>query len=100
MNCTCFNAFAENNVIKRITAYQMTTQTLYEITVEYYADCSGDSITAPLTGAKFMYGRESKSEYGETMRTHTGGSFRFASACGIRLKTAANSTPKITNSNL
>lgn len=71
MNCTCFNAFAENNVIKRITAYQMTTQTLYEITAEYFADCSGDSITAPLTVAKFMYGRESKNEHGETMRTHT-----------------------------
>ena len=71
MNCTCFNAFAENKVIKRITAYQMTTQTLYEITAEYFADCSGDSITAPLTGAKFMYGRESKNEHGEMMRTHT-----------------------------
>ncbi|MBQ1252500.1 MAG: FAD-dependent oxidoreductase, partial [Firmicutes bacterium] len=31
----------------------------------YYADCSGDSILAPLSGAKYMYGREAKSEFGE-----------------------------------
>ena len=48
----------------------MTTQTLYEITATNFADCSGDSILAPLTGAEFMYGREAKAEYNEMMRNH------------------------------
>ena len=71
MNCTCFEAKTENSSIKSVTAYQMTTQTMYEIEAETFSDCSGDSILAPLTGAEYMYGRESKSEYGEPMRTHT-----------------------------
>ena len=76
LNCTCFNAVTgevDGNGRKRIlsvTAYQMTTQTLFEIEAELFADCSGDSILAPLTGAEFMYGRESRAEYDEPMRTH------------------------------
>ncbi len=71
LNCTCFDAQTENGKIKKITAYQMTTQTLYEIEADWYADCSGDSILAPLTGAEFSWGREAQSEYGEPMQTHT-----------------------------
>lgn len=71
MNCTCFDAKTENSIIKSVTAYQMTTQTIYEVTANIFSDCSGDSILAPLTGAEYMYGRESQSAYCEPMRTHT-----------------------------
>ena len=70
LNCTCFDAKAENGKIRSVTAYQMTTQTLYEVEAKYFADCSGDSILAPLTGAEFAWGREAKDEYGEPMQTH------------------------------
>lgn len=70
LNCTCFAARTENGEILSVTAYQMTTQTLYEVQATYFADCSGDSILAPLTGAHFAWGREAQSEYGEPMRTH------------------------------
>ena len=33
----------------------------------YFADCSGDSILAPLSGAKYTYGREAKADYGESI---------------------------------
>lgn len=71
MNCTCFCAKKKGEKIQTVTAYQMTTQTLYEIEATNFADCSGDSILAPLVGAEFMYGRESKTEYDEPMQTHT-----------------------------
>lgn len=70
LNCTCYDAEKDGDAIKRIVAYQMTTQTQYEITAKWFADCSGDSITAPLVGANFMWGRESKAEYNEEMRLH------------------------------
>ncbi len=71
MNCTCFDAKREKDTIKSVLAYQMTTQKLVTVQAKYFADCSGDSILAPLVGAEFMYGRESKDEYGETMmKTH------------------------------
>ena len=70
LNCTCFDAKTKNNKIQSVTAYQMTTQTIYEVEADVFADCSGDSILAPLTGAAFMYGREAKAEYNEPMQTH------------------------------
>lgn len=70
MNCTCFDARVTGTKIEKIVAYQMTTQTIYEIEAEYFADCSGDSILAPLTGAEYMYGREGAEEYGEPMKSH------------------------------
>ncbi|MBQ4269413.1 MAG: FAD-dependent oxidoreductase [Clostridia bacterium] len=70
LNCTCYDAEKDGDAIKKIIAYQMTTQTQYEITAKWFADCSGDSITAPLVGANFAWGRESQAEYGEEMRLH------------------------------
>lgn len=70
MNCTCFDAEKDGANIKKITAYQMTTQTLYEIEADVFADCSGDSVTAPLVGTEYMIGRESQEEYNEPMKTH------------------------------
>ena len=70
LNCTCFDVKMKNSKIKSVRAYQMTTQTMYEIAADTFADCSGDSILAPLTGAEYMYGREAQVEYGEPMQTH------------------------------
>lgn len=71
LNCTCFSADTENGRIRSVTAYGMTTQTMVTVHADYFADCSGDSILAPLTGAHFMYGREAAEEYGEyTVRSH------------------------------
>ena len=51
--------------IKSVTAYQLTTQRFIEVEAKYFADCSGDSILAPLTGAEFRIGREAASEFSE-----------------------------------
>ncbi|MBO5295235.1 MAG: FAD-dependent oxidoreductase [Clostridia bacterium] len=73
LNTTCMDATAENGTfshgrdtkITKVRAYQMTTQTFYTVTANFFADCSGDSILAPLCGAEFMYGREAAEEFGE-----------------------------------
>ncbi|MBO6263215.1 MAG: FAD-dependent oxidoreductase [Clostridia bacterium] len=71
LNCTCFDAETVDNKIKSVRAYQMTTQKFFSVEAKYYADCSGDSILAPLTGAEFMYGREGKDEFNEPMQSHS-----------------------------
>ncbi len=73
LNATCMDAECENGEfadgrsvrIKNITAYQLTTQRFVDIEAKYFADCSGDSILAPLTGAEFRIGREAASEFSE-----------------------------------
>lgn len=73
LNCTCMDATVSNGdfgdgrtkCITNITGYQMTTQTFFEVESTNYADCSGDSILAPLTGAQYRLGRESADEFME-----------------------------------
>ena len=65
MNCTCCDAKTENGRIVSVTGFQLTTYTWHHISAQIFADCSGDSILAPLTGAEFRVGRESREEFGE-----------------------------------
>lgn len=67
LNCNCMQAKCDNMEIKRISGWQMTTETWYTVEAKYFADCSGDAILAPLTGAAYMLGRESKEEFGESL---------------------------------
>ncbi len=67
LNTSCLRAETENNNIVSVTGWQLTTYSFITVTAKYFADCSGDSILAPLTGAAWRKGRESKEEYGETI---------------------------------
>lgn len=67
LNCSCNDAVMEGDKIISITGWQTTTQTWHTVEADYFADCSGDSILAPLTGAEFRMGRESRSEFGESI---------------------------------
>ena len=67
LDCSCLDAETDNGRIRSVTGWQSVSQTYYKIYADYFADCSGDSILAPLSGAEYMYGREAKSEYGETI---------------------------------
>ncbi|MBQ2277563.1 MAG: FAD-dependent oxidoreductase, partial [Clostridia bacterium] len=53
LNCSCCDAVTENGVIQSITGWQTTTQKWHRVEAKYFADCSGDSILAPLTGAEY-----------------------------------------------
>ncbi len=65
LNTSCLSAEVENDKIVSITGWQLTTYSYITVKAKYFADCSGDSILAPLTGAAWRKGRESREEYGE-----------------------------------
>lgn len=69
LNCPCMDAETDGGKILSVTGYQMTTQTKHRVSAILYADCSGDSILAPLTGAEFRLGREAAAEFGERVST-------------------------------
>ncbi len=48
-----------------ITAWGLTTQTLHTIHAKMFIDSSGDSVLAPITGAKVRVGREAREEFDE-----------------------------------
>ena len=65
LNCACTDAKMENGKIKSVKGFQLTTYTWHEVEAKLFVDSSGDSILAPLTGAKYKVGREAKSEFNE-----------------------------------
>ncbi len=67
LNCSCMDAEMDGNSIKAVKGWQLTTQEFHRVEAKLFSDCSGDSILAPLTGANFRWGREGKSEFGESM---------------------------------
>ena len=67
LNSSCFDAVMDGDRIHSIKAWQSNAETFHVVEATYFADCSGDSILAPLTGAEYRYGREAKSEFNETI---------------------------------
>ena len=62
--CSCETA--ADRSIRSVRAWQGTTQRWIEVSARLFADCSGDAVLAPLSGADFRVGREARSEYGES----------------------------------
>ncbi len=67
LNCSVNDCTMENGRITSVTGWQMTTQTFHVVEAALFADCSGDSVLAPLTGAEYRWGREAESESGESI---------------------------------
>jgi hypothetical protein len=67
LNCTCQSVEMNDHIIKSVTGWQLTTETTHTVRAKLFADCSGDAILAPLSGAEFRMGREARTEYGESI---------------------------------
>ena len=67
LNCSCLDASMDGRTIYSVTGWQLTTQTFHKVKAKIFADCSGDGILAPLTGADYRMGREGRHEYGESI---------------------------------
>ena len=67
LNCSCMDAEMSGGRIASVTGWQLTTQTVHTVRAAIFADCSGDGVLAPLTGAAFRMGREGRDEYGESL---------------------------------
>ena len=65
LNCTVSQCEMEGLRIRAVRGWQLTTETWHRIEATLFADCSGDGILAPCSGADFRLGREARSEYGE-----------------------------------
>ena len=65
LNCSCNDIETDGNRIKKVIGWQTTTQMWHTVEADYFADCSGDSILAPLSGAEYRWGREGRTEFGE-----------------------------------
>ncbi|MBU4199244.1 MAG: FAD-dependent oxidoreductase [Verrucomicrobia bacterium] len=71
MNATCLLATVREKRIVSVRAWQMTSETFYDIDARIFIDCSGDGILAECSGADYRVGREARSEFNEPAAPET-----------------------------
>lgn len=62
LNCSCCDLGMDGQRIEWIKGWQTTTQEWHIVSAVYFADCSGDSVLAPLSGAERRWGREASDD--------------------------------------
>lgn len=86
LNCSCLDASMKDGCIATVTGWQMTTQRYHRVEADFFADCSGDSILAPLTGASFREGREARGEFGESIQPEQPDSCTMGMSCMFQVE--------------
>lgn len=86
LNCSCLDAKTEDGRICSVIGWQLTTQRYHCVKAQIFADCSGDSILAPLTGAPYRMGREAQREYGEDIAPKQADSCTMGMSCLIQAR--------------
>lgn len=86
LNCSCNDLQKEDNKIRSVKGWQLTTQTWHIVKADLFADCSGDSILAPLSGAEFRIGRESASEFNEDIEPEEADNKTMGMSCLIQAR--------------
>lgn len=86
LNCSCNDAVMENRKIVSVTGWQTTTQTWHIVEAKIFADCSGDSVLAPITGAAFRMGREAAEEFNESIEPEKSDEYTMGMSCLIQAR--------------
>lgn len=95
LNCTCTKVQMDGSKIKCIKAWQLTTETWHIIQADYFSDCSGDSILAPLTGAEYRLGREAVSEFNESIEPNSEDKKTMGMSCLFQIRETNSPQPFI-----
>ena len=95
LNCSCMDAKTEGNRIVSVTGWQMTTQRFHTVRAKIFADCSGDSILAPLTGAPFRLGREARAEFQESIEPEKADQCTMGMSCLLQAEEKREEHPFI-----
>lgn len=86
LNCSCNDIEMDGNKIVAIKGWQLTTETWHRVEAKYFSDCSGDSILAPLSGANFRLGRESRDEFDEDIQPPVADNKTMGMSCLIQAR--------------
>ena len=86
LNCSCMDAECVDGVIKNVTAWQLTTYTFHKVSAKFFADCSGDSILAPLVDALYTVGREGRNEFSESLAPIEADKHTMGMSCILQAK--------------
>ena len=86
LNCSVCDCEVADRRIKSVKAWQLTTYTWHTVEAGIFADCSGDSILAPLSGAEFRVGREGRKEFDESIAPERSDERTMGMSCLIQAR--------------
>ncbi|MGC9523781.1 MAG: FAD-dependent oxidoreductase [Anaerolineae bacterium] len=93
LNCSCNGLTMDGDRIASVKGWQLTTESWHTVEAELFADCSGDSILAPLSGAPFRVGREARSEFDEDIEPEEGDRKTMGMSCLIQARETGRPQP-------
>lgn len=86
LNCSCRDLQMDGERIRSVKGWQLTSETWHTVQAGIFADCSGDSILAPLSGAEFRIGREARSEFNESIQPEEADRRTMGMSCLIQAR--------------
>ena len=93
LNTACLDATMDGDRIVSIKAWQSNAETFHVISARYFADCSGDSILQPLSGARCMYGREAKADFNERIPPDVADRKTMGMSCLFQIRETDHAVP-------
>ncbi len=103
LNCSCMEADTiwdnaskiPGKRIRSVKGWQLTTETWHTVEADLFADCSGDSILAELSGADYRIGREARKEFQETIEPEAKDSKTMGMSCLFQIRETDRPQPFI-----
>ncbi len=95
LNTSCCRCEMDGVRIVSVTGWQLTSQKWITVKARVFADCSGDSVLAPLTGAEFTFGRESRERFGESIEPIEGDVHTMGNSCLLQARETTHPKPFI-----
>ena len=95
LNCSCLDAEMDGNRVVGVKGWQTTTQKFHHVKAKIFADCSGDSVLAPLTGAEFRMGREAREEFNEDIAPIVSDDRTMGNTCLMQVREVDHPVPFI-----
>jgi hypothetical protein len=95
LNCSCNALEMKADRVRSIRGWQLTTETWHTVEAALFADCSGDSILAPLSGASYRMGREPRAQFGEDIEPEVGDARTMGMSCLIQARETDRPQPFI-----
>lgn len=95
LNTSVLDAECDEDRITAVTAWQLTTYSYHTVYAKYFADCSGDSVLAPLSGALHRIGREARSEFQEEIAHEKADGCTMGMSCLLQARETDHLVPFI-----
>ncbi|MDO6611923.1 FAD-dependent oxidoreductase [Shewanella sp. 1_MG-2023] len=93
LNTQAIASIVKDNQIQQVRCWQLTTETEYLISAQYFIDCSGDGLMAATAGAEYRTGREGKSEFNEQFAPDVADGWQMGASLLMSAKDMGRETP-------